>query len=169
MSWHAFATKLKHPVKPEDIFLVYGTVKANAWAVAAFTDESRDQSLELKVAGGALGNVGASIQFLVDNSMSVERRTSPKRIVKPGQPSIVNDQCLFVSRYKLRRREVKTRALWKKIEALLWNRSAKPRVDKEPSLPGGVTGTEHDEYDLENDSSNTQVRSQPLHRIRDRN
>ena len=139
-SWCDFAREQGHAVDPEDIVMVRGTVKASEWTVAAFLDETRHQTLELKASAATLGSLGVSLSRSVTSSMSVEHRTSPSQAT--GNPSPPKNQCVFLNRYKISDR----RLPWK-------NRKIKAEGyrDDEPSQD------DVDGYAIEDDCTDSKV------------
>lgn len=109
-SWYEFSKERGHDVAPEDIVMVRGTVKASEWTVAAFTDETRHQSLHLEAQGGSFGSVGVSLALSDASSMSVEHRCGSSLVATQdnmGLPVVAGprNQCVFLSRYQMRYRK----------------------------------------------------------------
>ncbi|GJE94294.1 WD40 repeat domain-containing protein [Phanerochaete sordida] len=103
--WHAYAVDdVGHRVKLEDVVLVSGWVKAPAdWATAAFSNTSSTESLSVTSQLGQLFGLG----------LSGKRRTaySGPRMERQGAtyPQVADanaprNQCLFVKRYKIKKR-----------------------------------------------------------------
>lgn len=161
-SWCDFAADRGHDVLPEDIIMVRGTVKASEWTVAAFTDETRHQSLQLEAQGG-LGSAGISVSLSDASSSTVEHRSGrskPPPITDQMGTAMDSqmpmNQCVFLSRYKMRYRKWP----WKnrKIRAS-GQRDDEPSSDSDSEDDTSTEGDSEDEDVLEDDSFRTRVRA----------
>lgn len=106
--------------------MVRGSVKTARWAVAAFLNESRDHEYQLEVSGGPMVSASAAISVALSNAMamSVEYRVGPQTedeedsaqeqpegegstsaIKKKPPAKLPRNQCVFLSRYKIRYRK----------------------------------------------------------------
>ena len=99
-SWYAFAQERQHAVRPGDIIMVRGTIKARKWTVAAFVGEETEQSLHFDAHGIAPLAFGASLRLATTSSASVLHRSGP---ISESTTTLKN-QCVFLSRYKMKRR-----------------------------------------------------------------
>ncbi|KAI0729097.1 hypothetical protein BC629DRAFT_1302809 [Irpex lacteus] len=116
-SWCRFARDVFGlDLTADEIIFVAGTVKASQWAVAAFMDRSVVQAASLQAGDGTHLSIGGSVSRSLRTSMSVEHRAGPRRIDEGATHSGSNglpNQCLFVYRYKMRRR--RKVSLWQKL------------------------------------------------------
>ena len=110
-SWHEFARANGFSMKPEDIVMVRGTVKARRCLVAAFTGEASELSLQFDAAGGIFGRLGLSLSSSITDSKSPMCRFGPEDAIISDDIAdeasqhvdhLPKDQCVFLSRYKLR-------------------------------------------------------------------
>ncbi|GJE91470.1 hypothetical protein PsYK624_076200 [Phanerochaete sordida] len=102
-SWEAFARAGGWHVHPSELVLVYGCVKASAWALAAYAqrDSAHELAFTLAAGGFVAAHAGAGAGERV--AMSMEQRCGPSR--PPDQPAPApRDQCIFLAYYKLKRR-----------------------------------------------------------------
>ncbi|GJE94290.1 WD40 repeat domain-containing protein [Phanerochaete sordida] len=110
--WHAYAIDdVGHRVKPEDIVLVSGWIKAPAdWATAAFSNTSSTESLSVTSQIGQFFGFGLSGKHhKAYSGPRMERRGV--MYPKVADRNAPRDQCLFVKRYKIKRRARVVRVL----------------------------------------------------------
>ncbi|GJE94287.1 WD40 repeat domain-containing protein [Phanerochaete sordida] len=104
-NWHAYARDyVGHRVEPKDIVLVSGWVKAPAdWATAAFSNSNVMRQLSIGEQFAQF--VGLSLSRLRTRAYSgppMERRGARyPNTAGPGEPP---NQCIFVKRYKIKKR-----------------------------------------------------------------
>ena len=87
--WYEYATQtLRLPVQPEDIVFVRGSVKTDAWALAAYVE---DGTTEHSVAFSAQLAEAASVGFKYlngkDSTMIFEHRIGPNGLANPTEQS----------------------------------------------------------------------------------
>ncbi|GJE94301.1 hypothetical protein PsYK624_104700 [Phanerochaete sordida] len=104
-NWHAYARgTLGHRIDQEDIVLVSGWVKAPAdWATAAFSTHNSTNQLSAKGQIGHLFGLG----FLRSRHKSYsgpEMERSGAKYPKKAGSDALKDQCVFVKRYKIKKR-----------------------------------------------------------------
>ncbi|GJE94299.1 WD40 repeat domain-containing protein [Phanerochaete sordida] len=103
--WHAYATEeVKHRVRPEDIVLVSGWIKAPAdWATVAFSNTSSTQSLSIKgQIGQFLGLSLSGTRRMAYSGPRMERKGA--KYPKVADKNAPRNQCLFIKRYKIKKR-----------------------------------------------------------------
>lgn len=158
-SWYAFAREKELILRPEDIFMVRGWVKSSAWTVAAFMGDDHAQEIQFVAQAGSLTLPSISLAFSSATSVSCQHRFGPLKIdlasTSSGQS---HDQCLFLSRYKIRYRFV----LPRKIEAAAGNQdehdgSFDDSIEVTSTL--AISSSSRSEVIIEDDMSETQVTS----------
>lgn len=110
-SWCDFATEkdIEFGDELEGPILIRGWIKTAGWAVAVMMAESR--SHELNISGGIQGIASASLSFSFSESVqaSTHHRIGPQRATDIQElsgitSSLLHDQCIFLSYYKVKRR-----------------------------------------------------------------
>ncbi|KAI0343808.1 hypothetical protein BDW22DRAFT_1304140, partial [Trametopsis cervina] len=126
-SWYEFALRKGLQIPREEIIMVRGHVKTSQWAVAAFVDASRNQEIVFQAQAGPLATLSLAVARSDEHSMSVDHRSGQTRrnsgdaimsdsedVDMTAQSQLPSqDQCVFVSRYKIRHRKYP----WRKIRA----------------------------------------------------
>ncbi|KAI0088758.1 hypothetical protein BDY19DRAFT_144753 [Irpex rosettiformis] len=109
-SWYELAKRRHHSVRPEDIIMVRGTIKASDWTLASFASEADRKEFTLQVKGGPSAYAGVSFVRSVVHAQSVDYRTSLdaswgiRKLFKLLLPQVFPKDCLFVAQYKVKYR-----------------------------------------------------------------
>ncbi|KAI0337068.1 hypothetical protein BDW22DRAFT_1364574 [Trametopsis cervina] len=158
-SWVEFSKERGHDVAPEDIIMVRGWVKASKWTVAAFMDETKYQSLQLEAQAGSIASAGVNLSLSSSSSMSVDHRTGPSRASAPYSVGVAEDaelhknQCVFLSRYKMRYRKFP----WRKIRAEGY-KNDESAADDESDDGSSSSETDHEgDFFVEDDCVRTKI------------
>ena len=142
-SWYRFALSKGVSIKEHDIVLVSSWIKTSQWALAAFADQQRSHELSFNANAGPFGAAKFAIRFGMNNEASVTQRRGPRRrsISNQGGQSNsgenVQDQCLFLRYYKLKKRFL----LRDKIVTTVKARDALGSPEDEILPPSGPSGS----------------------------
>jgi len=133
-SWYEFAKQKGHAIAPEEIIMVRGWVKVSRWTVAAFVNETKGHESQLEVQMGSVGSLSMSAAISSATSMSVEHRSGPPAtasvvdhensregeylVAANSVPTEQRNQCVFLSRYKIRYRRFWLKKISAEAEAL---------------------------------------------------
>ena len=139
-SWYRLATEQGHRMEREDLIMVKGTVKAADWSLAAFHDKNDHRSFKFEVKSAASALAGFSWSRSV---VSVEHRSRESKVPAPPPDAAqqTKDQCVFLSRYMMRRR----RNLWSWSPVAKFNRAKRSRATDSDQSSDEHDGGDSDE------------------------
>ena len=116
-SWYAFATRLGHSLRADDIVLVSGWVKTSKWALFAYADETRSHTLSLSISSGGMASAHTNLSMSQNVAIPKATKCGPKtsafeRLRRSSSSSTrsspastpARNQCIFLRYYKCRRR-----------------------------------------------------------------
>lgn len=100
--WHSLVSETM-VLEPEQIVLVSGFVKTTQWAMAAFLNAGSAHEVAFQAGAGPFSQAGFSAAVSTEYSSSVQHRIGPISEDKIQTEARPQNQCIFLSYFKLKR------------------------------------------------------------------